>query len=123
MKLSPVVVILAAFLALSQGAGALKFLNPPPIILHGFLGLNTDINCTTDDPNATVSLLYSKNFITWSERTVEPNKLILNGQVFTLMNLVVGDAGKYNCKATAGCQTIRWPQSYGYMVLQSGGSV
>ncbi|XP_078371760.1 hemicentin-2-like [Oculina patagonica] len=110
-----------AFLVLSApGAAALNFLNPPPIILHGLLRMNKDINCSTDDPNATVSLLYTKNFITWTERTVEQNKLILNGQVFTLLNLVVGDGGRYNCKATAGNQTIRWPQSSGYMVLASG---
>ncbi|XP_078371752.1 hemicentin-1-like isoform X1 [Oculina patagonica] len=110
-----------AFLVLTApGAGALKFLNPPAIVLQGFLGLNIDINCTTDNPNATVSLLHTKNFVTWTERTVEPNKLILNGQVFTLLYLVVGDGGRYNCKATAGSQTIRWPMSSGYMILQSG---
>ena len=102
------------------GAGALKFLSQPPFVLHGFLGMNVDINCSTDNPNATVTLLHQPSFTFWVEKPVTPNKLILNGQVFTLLNLVVGDGGSYNCKATDGIQTIRWPEFNGMMVLSSG---
>ena len=82
--------------------------------------MNVDINCSTDDPNATVTLLYTADYVNWIEKPLEPSKLILNGQVFTLLNLAVGDGGKYNCRATNGNQTIRWPQQYGTMLLSTG---
>ena len=107
----------------TAGAGALKFLDPPKpsdIFLHGFLGMNVDINCSTDDPNATVSLLHTADRVNWIEKPLEPGKLVLNGQVFTLLNLAVNDGGRYNCKATNGKQTIRWPQMYGTLLLSSG---
>ena len=107
----------------TAGAGALKFLDPPSppnVILYGILGMNVDINCSTDDPNATVTLLHTTDYVNWIEKPLEPGKLVLNGQVFTLLNLIVSDGGKYNCKATNGKQTIQWPQMYGMMLLSSG---
>jgi len=59
-----------------------------------------DFNCTTDDPDATVSLLHQKQFGSpWIERAVAPNKIILKGQTFTLLDLIKNDAGNYKCKA------------------------
>ena len=82
------------------GVRALRFLNPPPPIATDHFGLNTDFNCTTDDPDATVSLLHQKQFGSpWIERAVMPNKIVLKGQTFTVLNLIKDDAGNYKCKA------------------------
>ena len=59
-----------------------------------------DFNCTTDDPAATVALLHSQGIGALTERSLSPNKLILDGQVFTVLNLAVNDAGRYACRAT-----------------------
>ena len=79
-----------------------------------------DINCTTDEPSATVRLLHQPNSANWVERTVAPNKLILRGQVFTLLNVIVTDGGRYDCEATYKNETIQWPQGYGYAVIHRG---
>ena len=60
-----------------------------------------DFNCTTDDPTASVALLHSQGSGSLTERPLSPNKLILDGQVFTLLNLAVADAGQYACRASA----------------------
>ena len=99
------------------GMEAFKFLNTPSQVLSGFLGMNIDINCSTNDPYATVQLFHSKDFAKYTERTLSPEKLHLNKQVFTLLNLDVKDAGQYNCKATDGHQTIEWPSSHGLLFL------
>lgn len=105
---------------LTAGVDALKFLNSPPQVLNGFLGMNIDFNCSTNNANATVQLFHSRNFITSTERTLSPEKLHLNKQVFTLLNLGVKDSGQYKCKATDGQQTIEWPSSYGLLFLTEG---
>ena len=90
---------------------ALKFLQDPPSFPHTFVGLNFDFNCTTDDPNATVSLLFTATQVTWRVLQVSPNKLLLRKQVFTKINLVLSDGGYYKCKATdQSGHTIEWPQ-------------
>jgi len=110
-----------AFLVLTvPGIGALKFLSPPAQVLPALLGMNEDINCTTDEPSATVRLLHQPTFTYWVERTVTPNKLILRGQVFTLLKVNVNDGGRYNCKATYKNQTIRWPTVYGMALIGHG---
>ena len=82
------------------GVRALRFLSPPPPIATGHFGLNMDFNCTTDDPDATASLLHQKQFGSpWIERAVAPNKIILKGQTFTVLDLIKNDAGNYKCKA------------------------
>ena len=79
---------------------ALRFLDPPPPIATGHFGWNMDFNCTTDDPDATVSLLHPKYFgHPWTERAVTPNKIVLKGQTFTVLKLIKDDAGNYKCKA------------------------
>lgn len=82
--------------------------------------MNMDINCSTNDPYATVQLFHSKDFASYTERTLSPEKLHLNKQVFTLLNLDVKDAGQYNCKATDRQQTIEWPSSHGLLFLSQG---
>lgn len=104
----------------SAGVEALKFLSPPAPALPALLGFNMVINCTTDEPNATVKLLHQPTFTNWVERVVTPNKLILRGQVFTLLNVIVSDGGRYNCEATYKSQTIRWPTVYGMAVISQG---
>ena len=69
-----------------------------------------DINCTTDEPSATVKLLHQPTFDNWVERAVKPSKLILTGQVFTLLNVIVSDGGRYKCEATYKNETIEWPR-------------
>ncbi|XP_022807789.1 vascular endothelial growth factor receptor 2-like [Stylophora pistillata] len=114
------VIFIWTFLCSSRpGVDALKFLNPSSQILSGFLGMNIDINCSTDDTNATVQLLHSQSFGPFTERTLSPEKLHKNKQVFTLLNLSVKDAGQYRCKATDGQQTIEWANS-GYLFLTPG---
>ena len=102
------------------GIEALEFVSPPAQVLTAFLSLNMDINCTTDEPSATVRLLHQPTFTNWVERPVVPNKLILRGQVFTVLNVIVTDGGRYNCEARYKNQTIRWPQVYGFAVIRRG---
>ena len=59
-----------------------------------------DFNCTTDDPAATVALLHNQGRGPLTEKPLSPNKLVLDGQVFTVLNLAVNDAGRYACRAT-----------------------
>ena len=59
-----------------------------------------DFNCTTDDPTASVTLLHHPGSGTLTQRPLTPNKLILDGQVFTMLNLAVSDAGQYACRAS-----------------------
>ena len=94
----------------STGVGALTFVSPPPPVLSTYLGLNMNVNCTTDEPNATVKLLHQPAFPNWVERAVKPNKLIIRGQVFTLLNVIVSDGGRYKCGATYKNETIEWPR-------------
>ncbi|CAH3188573.1 unnamed protein product, partial [Porites lobata] len=92
------------------GVGALKFLQDPPSVQASYVGWTVDYNCTTDDPSATVSLSYSRNFgISYTVLQVSPNKLVLRKQVFTLVNLILSDRGLYKCEATdQSGQTIQW---------------
>ena len=102
------------------GVDPLKFLNPPPQVSSGYLGMNFDFNCSTDDANAIVKLFFAADFVNYNERTLSPEKLHLNKQVFTLLNLGVRDGGQYRCKATAGKKTIEWPSTHGLLFLSQG---
>ena len=108
-------------LLITSGVGALRFLEDPPQFFSSHVGMNLDFNCTTDDPNATVSLLHSSNFVAWTEKRVTPNKLALREQVFTLLNVALLDGGQYRCKATdQSSQTIQWPSSHGFLFVHAG---
>ena len=102
------------------GVDALKFLSPPPQVSSGYLARNIDFNCSTDDANATVKLFFAADFVNYNERTLSPEKLHLNKQVFTLLNLGVRDGGQYRCKATDGKKTIEWPSTHGLLFLSQG---
>ena len=78
-----------------------------------------DFNCTTDDPTASVALLHNRGFGPFTERPLTPNKLILDGQVFTLLNIAVSDAGQYACRATDQSGTTI-TSSRLFLVLQRG---
>ena len=84
--------------------------------------MDVNFNCTTGDPNATVSLFYSNNFgATWSERRIKSNRLVLRGQVFTLSHVILADNGMYACKATdQSGQTIQWPPQTGMLFVTLG---
>ena len=102
------------------GVDALKFLSPPPQVFSGYLARNIDFNCSTDDANATVKLFFAADFVNFNERTLSLEKLHLNKQVFTLLNLGVRDGGQYRCKATDGKKTIEWPSTHGLLFLSQG---
>ncbi|RMX55563.1 hypothetical protein pdam_00001670 [Pocillopora damicornis] len=102
------------------GVDALKFLSPPPQVSSGYLARNIDFNCSTDDANATVKLFFAADFVNFNERTLSLEKLHLNKQVFTLLNLGVRDGGQYRCKATDGKKTIEWPSTHGLLFLSQG---
>ena len=102
------------------GVDALKFLSPPPRVSSGYLARNIDFNCSTDDANATVKLFFAADFVNFNERTLSREKLHLNKQVFTLLNLGVKDGGQYRCKATDGKKTIEWPSTHGLLFLSQG---
>ena len=116
-----IIIIINLFALFSLGVGALKFLEVPPEVQASHVGWSIKYNCTTDDPNATVSLLQSRDFeISYNVFPVTPNRLLLREQVFTIVNLVLLDGGHYKCKATnqAG-QAIEW-KSGSMLFVQSG---
>ena len=76
-------------------------------------------NCTTDDPMASVVLLHNPGSGPLTERPLTPNKLIRDGQVFTVLNIAVSDAGQYACRATDQSGTII-TSSRLFLVLQRG---
>ena len=72
-----------------------------------------------------MSLLYRPNDAApFTERKPTQNKLLKNGQVFTLLNLIVSDAGTYTCEAKAHehglIRQIRRPQGIGLLLLSRG---
>lgn len=94
----------------------------PKIILHGYMGQNLVINCSTNDKNATVTLLHRRHSnVAFTERKPEANKLSMKGQVFTLLNLDLREVGEYSCKADDKANnSIRWPVNTGYLLLSRG---
>ena len=116
-----IIIIINLFALLSVGVVALKFLQGPPQLQASHVGWSIDYNCTTDDPNATVSLLQSKDFgISYNVFPVTPNKLLLREQVFTIVNLILSDGGQYKCRATnQSGQTIEW-NSGSMLFVQAG---
>lgn len=97
----------------------LAFLMQPKTILLGYLGQNLQINCSTNDENATVSLLHKRHSLTvFTKRKPEANKLLIQGEVFTLLNLDLSDGGMYSCEAKDQANNrIRWPRGTGYLIL------
>lgn len=102
----------------------MKFLNRPAHpVLSAHVGTHVDFNCSTDEPNATVKLLFTDDFgSTWRVKTLAPERLVLKEQVFTLMNVVLRDGGSYACSATdQSGQTIQWPNSRGIILYVRSG--
>ena len=100
----------------------MAFLKKPHIVLEGYLSRNSRIDCSTNDGNATVSLLHKYHpLAAFTERQLKSNKLSRKGQVFKLLNLDVGDAGIYACEARSqASKVIRWPHGTGYLFLSRG---
>jgi len=99
------------------------FSDRPPVILHGRLGKNLVINCSTDDEAAAVSLLQSSTppFLSFTERRPAAYKVLKRGQVFVILNLQINDAGRYSCVSTNKAnQTIQWPPGAGFFVIILG---
>ncbi|XP_015772820.1 PREDICTED: hemicentin-2-like isoform X2 [Acropora digitifera] len=83
----------------TSGKGGLKFSGKLDQFASAYLGYSMDIDCTTDDPTASVVLLHNQGSGPLTERPLTPNKLILDGQVFTVLNITVSDGGQYACRA------------------------
>ena len=100
---------------------SLAFLSTPPQVIRGRLGKEVVIDCSTNDNEATVSLLRKPHpFAHSRELKPKANKLTKERQVFTVLNIDIGDAGIYSCAATNKAnQTIQWPRLTGYFVFLS----
>ncbi|XP_022797152.1 hemicentin-1-like isoform X1 [Stylophora pistillata] len=101
----------------------LEFLDQSPVIIRGYLSQNVVINCSTNDREATVSLLYKQHpLASFHELNLRENKLLRKGKVFTLLNVERRDAGIYSCQASnRGGWNIRWPHGRGYLIPIRGG--
>ena len=81
-------------------AEPLSFLVKPDVILHGYQAHSLTLNCSTNDRNATVSLYHRHHPLApFRERNIDAKKVLLKGQVFTLLNLSLKDQGTYACEA------------------------
>ena len=97
----------------------MKFIGKLDAYATAYLGFSMDFNCTTDEPTAFVALLHNQGFGPLTEKPLDPNKLILNGQVFTVLNIGISDGGQYACRATDQSGTTI-TSSRLYRVLQRG---
>ena len=100
-------------------AEPLSFLVKPDVILHGYQAHSLTLNCSTNDRNATVSLYHRHHPLApFRERKIDAKKVLLKGQVFTLLNLSLKDQGTYACEAkTEENESIRWPSTRGYLIV------
>ena len=100
----------------------LSFLVKPDVILHGYQAHSLTLNCSTNDRNATVSLYHRHHPLApFRERKIDAKKVLLKGQVFTLLNLSLKDQGTYACEAkTEENESIRWPSTRGYLIVSQG---
>ena len=103
-------------------AEPLSFLVKPDVILHGYQAHSLTLNCSTNDRNATVSLYHRHHPLApFRERKIDAKKVLLKGQVFTLLNLSLKDQGTYACEAkTEENESIRWPSTRGYLIVSQG---
>lgn len=103
-------------------AEALSFLVKPDVILHGYQAHSLTLNCSTNDRNATVSLYHRHHPLApFRKRKIDAKKVLLKGQVFTLLNLSLKDQGTYACEAkTEENESIRWPSTRGYLIVSQG---
>lgn len=100
----------------------LAFVKKPQNILKGYLGQKILINCSTNDQDATVSLLYRRHpFVAFVKLKLEEKKLLKKGQAFELLNVGLRDSGFYACEAkNEANDKIRWPPGTGYLILNEG---
>ena len=86
------------------------------------MGQKVEIDCSTNDEDAEVSLLHKNHpIVAFNKRQLKENKLSKRGQVFTLLNVDLNDGGIYACEANnQGSRMIRWPAGTGYLILFRG---
>lgn len=110
------------FVIVNFFAEPLSFLVKPDVILHGYQAHSLTLNCSTNDRNATVSLYHRHHPLApFRERKIDAKKVLLKGQVFTLLNLSLKDQGTYACEAkTEENESIRWPSTRGYLIVSQG---
>ena len=97
----------------------MKFIGKLDQFALAYLGYSMDFDCTTDDPTASVVLLHNEGSGPLIERPLTPHKLILDGQVFTVLNIAISDGGQYACRATDQSGTTI-TSSRLYRLLQQG---
>ena len=100
----------------------LAFVKQPQNVLKGYTGQKLVIDCSTNDVDVSVFLLHKRHpFAAFTERKPKENKLWKKGQVFSLLDLDLGDTGIYTCEArNRANESIRWPAGTGYLMLSRG---
>jgi len=63
--------------------------------------VNYSIDCRTDDPNASTTLLFGSHQLPIPQELPVGGKVSLSKQVYTIHGLVLKDSGTYFCKATS----------------------
>lgn len=86
------------------------------------MGQKIEIDCSTNDEDAKVSLLHKNHpLAAFNKLELKENKLSKRGQVFTLLNIDLRDAGIYACEAkNQASRIVRWPPGTGYLILIRG---
>ena len=89
-------------IAESTSRGGLKFIGKLDAYATAYLGFSMDFNCTTDELTASVALLHNQGFGPLTEKPLNPNKVILDGQVLACVASVsVGFPRKFRCFSRA----------------------
>lgn len=101
-----------------------KFLRKPKqYYVYGF-DSNFEMDCTTNDPNATTTLYFRSSSAKWVQRTLEKGKLGKYGHVYTVIDVGTNDAGQYQCRATNALgDTIKWPDNAARVLVRDIGLV
>ncbi|XP_048589456.1 platelet-derived growth factor receptor alpha isoform X2 [Nematostella vectensis] len=95
-------VVIALFVISTQvSSSEFKFLVTPLPFATVAFGANYEMDCRTNDKNATTSLFFRKNpTFPSKEKYTEPKKLIKVGDIYSIIYFGVNDFGAYQCRAT-----------------------
>jgi len=87
-------------------SASFKFINPilydvKTVTLEIGSTVNYSIDCRTDDPNASTTLLFRSHQLPIPQELPVGDKVSLSKQVYTIHGLVLKDSGTYFCEATS----------------------